>query len=170
MCSVVSRAILKLVYWFGIPNSNLQMLISVDFWCKLLSIFLVAELREWCFELFRTQNSQKFAAFCPWTPLGRASTTPDSPAAQWLFSSLYFSKNRHPPKIAGCSTDQSGTLYQLSSNCSDGDIVTQSSNFFFLKGDSYCFRKSNFHFCKRVFISAFCFWFVKNFLHRDEIF
>ena len=145
MRSVISRAILKLVYWFGIPNSNLQMLISVDFWCKLLSIFLVAELREWCFELFRMQNSQKFAAFCPWTPLGRASTTPDSPAAQWLFSSLCLSKNRHTPKIAGCGTDQLGTLYQLSSNCPDGDIVTRSSNFFlfFLKGDSYCFRKSN---------------------------
>ena len=65
MCSVVSRAILKLVYWFGIPNSNLQMLISVDFWCKLLSIFLVAELREWCFELFRMQNSQNFQGFAP---------------------------------------------------------------------------------------------------------
>ena len=132
MCSVVSRAILKLVYWFGIPNSNPQMLISVDFWCKLLSMFLVAELRERCFELFRLQNSQKFPGFCPWTPLGRAySTTPDSLAAEWFFSSLCLSKNRHPQKIAGYSTDQSGTLYQLSDNYPDGNIVTRLSNFFF---------------------------------------
>ena len=99
MCSVVSRAILKLVYWFGIPNSNLQMLISVDFWCKLLSIFLVAELREWCFELFRMQNSQKFPGFCPWTPLGRASTTPDSPPAQWLSSRYACQKTGTPKKL-----------------------------------------------------------------------
>ena len=135
MCSVVSRAILKLVYWFGIPNSNPQMLISVDFWCKLLSMFLVSELTEQCFELFRLQNSQKFPGFCPWTPLGRAySTTLDSLAAQWFFSSLCLSKNRHPPKIAGYSTDQSGTLYQLSNNYPDGNIVTRLSNFFFFQG------------------------------------
>ena len=81
--SVISRAILKPVYRFGIPNSNAQMLKSLDFWCKLLSMFLVAEPREQCFELFRMQNSQKFPGFRPWTPLGRAySATPDSLAAQ----------------------------------------------------------------------------------------
>ena len=95
---------LKLVYWFGIPNSNPQMLKSVDFWCKLSSVFLVAEPKEQCFELFKTQNSQKFPGFCPWTPLGRAySSAPDSPAAQLFFSSLHMSKNRHPQKIAGYS-------------------------------------------------------------------
>ena len=102
---VVSRAILKSVYRFGIPNSNPQMLKSVDFWCKLLSTFHVAESREQCFELFRMQNSQKFPGFCPWTPLGRDySTTSDSLALQWFFSSLHSSKNRHPQKIAGYST------------------------------------------------------------------
>ena len=98
--SAISRAVLKLVYWFGIPNSNPQMLKSVDFWCKLLSTFLVAKPREPCFELLRTQNSQKFPGFHPWTPLGRAySTTPDSPAAQRFFSSLRLLKNWHPQKL-----------------------------------------------------------------------
>ena len=81
------------------------MLKSVDFWCKLSSTFLVAEPRGQCFELFRTQNSQKFPGFYPCTPLGRAySSAPDSPAAQWFFSSLHSSKNWYPPKIAGYST------------------------------------------------------------------
>ena len=68
--------------------------------------FHVAEPREWCFELFRMQNSQTFPGFCPWTPLGRAySTTPDSLAAQRFFSLQCLSKNRHSQKIAGYSTD-----------------------------------------------------------------
>ena len=97
--SAVSRAILKLVYWFEIPNSNPQMLKSVDFWCNLLSMFLVAEPRKQCFELFRMQNSQKFPGFCPWTPLGRAySAASDSPAAQRLFSLLHSLKKLAPPK------------------------------------------------------------------------
>ena len=101
--SDVSRAILKPVCQFRIPNP--QTLKSVDFWCKLSSTFLVAEPRERCFELFRTQNSQKFPGFRPWTPLGRAySAAPDSPAAQRFFSLLRSSKNRHPPKIAGYGT------------------------------------------------------------------
>ena len=75
-------------------NSNPQTLKNVDLWCKLSSMFLVTEWREWCFELFRTQNSQKFPGFCPWTQLGRAySAVPDSPATQ-----------QYPQKIAGYST------------------------------------------------------------------
>ena len=70
--SAVSRAILKPVYRFGIPNSNPQTLKSVDLWCKLSSTFLVTKPRERCFELFRTENRQKCPGFCPWTPLGRA--------------------------------------------------------------------------------------------------
>ena len=96
MFSAKSRAILKPVYQSGIPNSNPQMLESVDFWCKLSSTFLVAEPRERCFELFRMQNSQKFPGFCPWTPLGRAySAAPDSPAAQRFFFLLHPSKKCH---------------------------------------------------------------------------
>ena len=106
MFSDISRAILKLVYRFGIPNSNPQILKSFDFWCKLSSKFLLAKPREWCFELFRMQNSQKFPGFCPWTPLGRAySAAPDSLAAKRFFSSLRLPKNQHPKKIAGYSTD-----------------------------------------------------------------
>ena len=83
----ISRAILKPVYQFGIPNSMHQMLKSIDFWCKLSSTFLVAEPRERFFELFRMQNRQKFPWFHPWTLLGRASSaTPDSPSAQRFFS------------------------------------------------------------------------------------
>ena len=103
--SAISRAILKLVYQFGIPSSNPQMLKSVDFWCKLSSTFLVAEPRQQCFELFRMQNSQLFPGFHPWTPLGKAySAAPDSLAAQRFFSSLHSSKNWHPQKTAGYST------------------------------------------------------------------
>ena len=106
MFGTVSSAILKPVYWFGIPNSNPQTLKSVNFWCKLSSTFLVADLREQCFELFRMQNSKKFPRFHPWTPLEMAySATPDSLTAQRFFSSLRSSKNRQPPKIAGYCTD-----------------------------------------------------------------
>ena len=70
LISAVSRAILKLAYQFGIPNSNPQTLKSVDFWCKLSSAFLVAEPREWCFELFRMQNSQKHSRVLPLDPTG----------------------------------------------------------------------------------------------------
>ena len=48
--SAVSRAISKIVYWLGIPNSDLQTLnkphfayISLDFWCKFSPPFAVAE-------------------------------------------------------------------------------------------------------------------------------
>ena len=99
LASAVFRAILKLTYRFGIPNSNPQTLSSVDFWCKLLSMFFVAEPRGRCFELFRMQNSEKFPGFRPWTPLGRAdSATPDFLAAQRFFSSLHSLKKK---KIAG---------------------------------------------------------------------
>lgn len=83
--SVVSRAILKPVYRFGIPNSDLQILKSVDFWCELSPPFVVAVLRERCFELFRIQNSRNFPGFCSYTPLERAFSDPalpDSPVAQ----------------------------------------------------------------------------------------
>ena len=68
--SVVSRAILKAVYRFGIPNSDPQTLKSVDFWRKFSSPFVFAEPREQCFELFRMQNSRNFPRLRPWTPLG----------------------------------------------------------------------------------------------------
>ena len=76
-----------------IPKCSKVLISGVSFCQRSLS-------REQCFELFRTQNSQKVPGFCPWTPLGRAySTTPDSPAAQQFFSSLRLLKNWHPQKL-----------------------------------------------------------------------
>ena len=98
MCTAVSRAILNPVYQFGIPNSDLQTPKSVDFWCKLLSLFGFAEPQERCFELFRMQNNQNFPGLCPLTPLGRAYSTPRLPSCTRVFSLLCSSKNWHPPK------------------------------------------------------------------------
>ena len=67
--SATSRAILKPVYWFEIPNSDPQTLKSVDFWCKLLPPLL---------SLFRMKNSQNFLGLCPLTPLGRAYSAPQT--------------------------------------------------------------------------------------------
>ena len=84
--SAVSRAILKPVYRFGIPNSDPQTLKSVDFQCKLSSPFVVAEPRERCFVLSKMQNSQNFPGLCPWTILRKRLTAPpDSPVTK-LFS------------------------------------------------------------------------------------
>lgn len=64
------RAILKPVYRLGVPNSDPQLPKSVDFWCKLLSPFVVAESQGKCFEIFSMQNSQKFSGVYLWTTLG----------------------------------------------------------------------------------------------------
>ena len=72
--SVIFRAILKPVYWFGVQNSDPQSFKSVNFWCKLLSPFVVAEPWGQCFELFRMQNSQTFLRLHPWTPLPSCTT------------------------------------------------------------------------------------------------
>ena len=56
-----------------------------------------AERQEQYFELFRMQYSQNFLP----PPLdsngGRLTAPTDSLAAQWFFSLLCSSKNRHPP-------------------------------------------------------------------------
>ena len=96
--SAVTRAILKPVYRFRIPNANPQTLKSVDFWCKLSSMFLVAELREQCFELFRTQNIQQFPRFHPWTPLGRAYSCPRLPSCTAVFLLATLVEKLAPPK------------------------------------------------------------------------
>ena len=98
--SAISRAILKLIYQFGIPNSNPQTLKSVDFCCKLSSTFFVAEPREQCFELFRIQNSQKFPEFRPCTPLGRAySTAPVSQLHDGFSPRYAYQKTSTPKKL-----------------------------------------------------------------------
>ena len=97
-CSAISRAILKLVYWFGNPNWDPQTLKSVDFWCKLLLPFVAAEPQEQCSELFRMQNSQNFPGFCPWTPLGSAYSAPKAPQLHNGFSPCYTCWKTSTPK------------------------------------------------------------------------
>ena len=81
--SVVSRAILQPVYQFGTPNSYYQTLKSVDFWCKLLSLLVVAEPQEQCFELIRMQTCQNFLWLYLWTPMEEGLQYPQNcPAAQ----------------------------------------------------------------------------------------
>ena len=97
--SVVSRAILKPLCHFGIPNSDPQTLKSVDFWRKLLSLFVVAEPREQCFEPFRMQNSQNFPGLCLWIPLERAySAPPRLPSCTMVFLLAMHVKKLAPPK------------------------------------------------------------------------
>ena len=70
----------------------------VYFWCKLSSTFLVAEPREWYFELFRMQNSQKISRVSPLDSTGEGlQWCPRLP--QWFFSLLRLSKNWHPQKL-----------------------------------------------------------------------
>ena len=96
--SAVSRAILKPVYRFGIPNSDPQTLKSFDFWCKVSSSFVVAEPREQCLDLFRMQNSQNFLGLCPWTPLGRDCNVPQTPKLYNRFSPHYAGRKTGTPK------------------------------------------------------------------------
>ena len=114
MSSAVSRAILKPVYQFGMPNTDPKL---PGFWCKLSSLFVVTEPQEQCFELFRMENSQKiFQGFVPghhWG--GLTALPPHSPDAQWFFSSLYSSKNQDPQKIAAYETDVHKIFFNLSS-------------------------------------------------------
>ena len=99
--SVVSRAILQPVYQFGTPNSYYQTLKSVDFWCKLLSLLVVAEPQEQCFELIRMQTCQNFLWLYLWTPIEEGLQYPQNcPAAQQFFFLLHSWKNWHPKKLA----------------------------------------------------------------------
>ena len=62
-------------------------------------MFLVTEPRERCFELFKTQNSQKFPGFCPWTLLGRAySADPRLPSCTTVFLLAMLVEKPAPPK------------------------------------------------------------------------
>ena len=100
--SAVSRAILKPVYRFGIPNSDPQTLKNARInSCKNRQM----TCREQCFEQFRMQNSHSFfLRLHPWTELESlqhpppSPPSPDPPAAKQFFSSLRLSKNRHPQK------------------------------------------------------------------------
>ena len=74
MSIAVSRAILKPVYRFGIPNSDPWTLKSVKINSSKNRKMTVAEPPEPCFELFRMQNSQNFLGFCSWTPIPSCTT------------------------------------------------------------------------------------------------
>ena len=81
--SAISRAILKSVYQSGIPNSDTQTVKSVknnSSKNRQLTFHTLVpqhvEPQEGCFELLRIQNRQNFPGLCPWTPLGRAYSTP----------------------------------------------------------------------------------------------
>ena len=103
LCSDISKAILKLVYQSGITSSGPQTVKSVDFWCKLLSPFIIAEPQEWCSELFSSYYSG--VLLLDPTREGLEHPPPqDSPPAQLFFSLLHSSKNRHPLHTAGYST------------------------------------------------------------------
>ena len=65
--SVVSRATLKLIYRFGIPGSDLKTLKSVDFWCKLSSLFLFAKsLESDVLSYSECKTAKIFLGFVPW--------------------------------------------------------------------------------------------------------
>ena len=53
------------------------------------SPFVVPELWEWCFELFRMQNSHSFLELHLWNPLGRAYSAPRTPQQRNSFSPCY---------------------------------------------------------------------------------
>ena len=87
MSSAVSRAILKPVFQFGMPNTDPKL---PGFWCKLSSLFVVTEPQEQCFELFRMENSQKFSRALPLDTTGEGlQHSPHTPQMHNGFSPRY---------------------------------------------------------------------------------
>ena len=71
----------------------------VYFWCKLSSTFLVAEPREWYFELFRMQNSQKISRVLPLDSTGEGlQWCPRLPGCTMVFLLATLVKKLAPPK------------------------------------------------------------------------
>ena len=98
LSSAVFRAIFKLVYRFGIPNSNPQMLKSVDFWCKLPSTFFVTEPREWCLSYSECKIAKNFQGFAPGPHWGGLTVLPQTPLLQNSFSPCYVHWKSSIPK------------------------------------------------------------------------
>ena len=104
LSSIVSRAILKLLNLFGIPNWD----------PKLSKVFISDE--SFCYHfchratraMFWAIQNAKLSKFSGALPLDPTRETlqhlPDSPAAQGIFSLLCSLKNQHLQKIAGYST------------------------------------------------------------------
>ena len=82
-------AIFQLVYQFGIPNSDPQTLKSLKIDSSKNRKVTAHALVPQCFELLRRQNIQNFPGLCPWTPLGRAYSTPHTPQLHNGFSAHY---------------------------------------------------------------------------------
>ena len=96
--SAVSRAILKPVYRFGIPNSNTQTLKSVDFWCKLSSTFPVAEPRERCLSYSERKIAKNFQGFATGPHWGGLTAPPQTPRLHNGFSPRYARWETGTPK------------------------------------------------------------------------
>ena len=104
--SAVSRAILKLVYRLGIPNSGAQTLKTVKINYskdRQMTIHALvpqcAEPWERCFELFGMQNSQNLPELHPWTPPGEdLQCTSRLPSCTTVFILATLVKKPAPPK------------------------------------------------------------------------
>ena len=66
--NAISRAILKPVYWFGIPNSEPQTLKCVYFWCTLSSPFVVASYESDVLSYVECKMAKFFWGFVPEPP------------------------------------------------------------------------------------------------------
>ena len=110
----ISKAILKLVYRFGIPSSDPR---TLRLWCKLSSPIIVAEPRQKFFELFRMQNNQRFPGLCPWTPLGKVyfSLPPRLPSCRTVFPRYTRPKAGTPKKLLDMALNRSHSEVEL--NC-----------------------------------------------------
>ena len=108
--STVSRAILKLVYQFGIPNSDPPTLKSVKISSSKNKQMTVQSHKSNVLSYSEYKITKIFWSFAPGTYWGglTAPPVPDYPAAHWFFGSLCSSKNRHPQKIAGYATGPTG--------------------------------------------------------------
>ena len=98
--------------WFGIPNTTPKLskvLISgLSFRHRSLSQSHKSDVLSYS-ECKIVTIFWSFAPGTHWEGLPAPPLPPDSPAAQRFFSLLRSSKNRHPQKIAGYSTDQAQT-------------------------------------------------------------
>ena len=109
--SAVSRVILKLVYWFGIPNSTLKcskVLISgVTFQCS-LSQSQESDVLSYS----ECKIAKNFQGYAPGPLWGGLTVLPQTPWLHNSFSLCYTRwKNWYPQKIAGYATDYTQVVH-----------------------------------------------------------
>ena len=92
----ISRAILKLVYWCGIPSSGLQFCKRVKINSSKNTQMTVQEPREQSFGL-ECKIAKIFQGFAPEPHWGQFAMPPYSTTAQGFFPLHRSSKNWHPP-------------------------------------------------------------------------